>query len=102
MRTQLRWSFDDPAIVDVLGDHEKRRRTFRPDRVCAMPRCNTFLSIYNEGSLCARHEIALQKLPGHLERSSVDKLTVRRGQGATTSGRRTHSMREQEQSRLLS
>jgi hypothetical protein len=33
-----------------------RSRTFGPGRLCAEPECGTCLSIYNDGSFCARHQ----------------------------------------------
>lgn len=61
MRTLLRWSIEEPAIADMLGDHEKRIRTFRPHRVCGMPGCDTALSIYNGSRFCAEHEHAARR-----------------------------------------
>ena len=33
-----------------------RSRTFGPGRLCSEPGCGTCLSIYNDGSFCARHQ----------------------------------------------
>ena len=51
----LPWTEDDPAIADVLGDHDQNVHTYLHKGVCRVPRCGTRLSIYNDGDLCAAH-----------------------------------------------
>lgn len=59
MRTlSLPWSEDDPAIADVLGDHDHKVHTYQHKGVCKVPGCGTRLSIYNDGDVCALHDFA--------------------------------------------
>lgn len=40
----------------------RRTRTFGSDRVCGKSGCGTVLSIYNDGTRCARHELRLRQI----------------------------------------
>lgn len=64
--------------ADGLGGGYEKVKSFRRDRVCAEPGCDTILSIYNSGDCCSLH--------GHVEPGPL----VNRGERSHRS-RRAHS-----------
>jgi hypothetical protein len=55
MPQRHRQELSESVSADPLGTYRRTPRTFRPGRQCAVPGCETVLSIYNGAKHCAAH-----------------------------------------------
>jgi hypothetical protein len=56
MPQRHRSEISESVSADPLGRDRRTPRTFRPGRQCALPGCETVLSIYNGAKYCAPHD----------------------------------------------
>jgi hypothetical protein len=55
MPQRHRPELSDSVSAEPVGTNRRTPRTFRPGRRCAVPGCQTLLSIYNGAKHCAAH-----------------------------------------------
>ena|SRR5579872_5931240 len=55
MPQRHRPELSDSVSAEPVGTNRRTPRTFRPGRQCAVPGCQTLLSIYNGAKHCAAH-----------------------------------------------
>jgi hypothetical protein len=55
MAHRHRPELSDSVSAEPVGANRRTPRTFRPGRRCAVPGCQTLLSIYNGAKHCAAH-----------------------------------------------
>ena len=55
MPQRHRQELSESVTADPLVTYRRTPRTFRPGRQCAVPGCQTVLSIYNGAKHCAAH-----------------------------------------------
>jgi len=50
----------ETVVGEVYNNHDRPPRKFAPGRVCREPNCGVYLSIYNEGNYCSRHNLSVK------------------------------------------
>ena len=79
MATHLRWNPDRPAMADAPGGHDEPVHSFGAGRRCGHPGCTTKLSIYNDGALCAAHDLGGRRQRLYVRRAGESTSRRRRG-----------------------